>query len=199
MMRYLSLGMIFLLNACKTTLYPVPELSSIPWQYPTLSTTGCPDLTGIYQVGKGENDYHKDYFAFMTSEAVRDKSLHIIEVNLFEIKQQADGFNLKYWSEESHWGSSQQRSVFTKIDGVEFGCANNKLIRHLYTAYQGGNGGETPSNASILQHQELVITKLGNGDLDLQATFGDTARNLTKTYTYSSPKTTHTLIKRELR
>lgn len=183
MMRYILISIsALLLTDCVGGPCPIPNEANIPWQYPQLFTTGCPDLTGVYEQQSGGAFYTR----LMTKEAQENQSLYIDKVIFFEIKQQPNGFYLRYGNE------SQQKSVFIKIDGVAFGCADNHLIIREINKYQ--YGGEIPSVSSLM-YKEFSLSKLKNGDLNSDLKYGEFYEN-SSGYKVIEPKISNFIIKR---
>lgn len=87
--RSIVVGMLFL-SACST--YVMPKANSIPWRHSVLSTTGCPDLSGVYI-----DDLGYRHNLFLSSQS---KSIDIGKADYFEIKQQANGLNIRYWNKD---------------------------------------------------------------------------------------------------
>jgi|GEM_PF-3892371 len=159
------IGMICLwLSACAIGPYPIPSESNIHWLYPNLSTEGCPNLDGVYSVQSGE--IYSAYF--LMPQVFREQNVFVGSA-FFEIKQVDNDLNIKI--SNTH---QLEKNIFTKIDGVQLGCANGRLISR-YT-YSVTGGGETPGYAT-LHYQETIFTKLPNGDIGTKRLGGSFRNN----------------------
>jgi hypothetical protein len=151
---------VLLLGGC-TEMMEQPTREELDWNPPTLSKTGCPDLSGRYVAP----DYlHYDFvFPVGIKESLykswemtqRDKHLPIQVV----VKSQADGILVQADN------GRNRVELFTAYDGVNVGCDKGVLVSRFVSPLRtpGESGGCTRLN-----YGERRLQRYPSGDLSAE-------------------------------
>ena len=146
-----------LLCGC-TEMLPVPSREDLDWNPPTLSKTGCPDLSGRYLAP--DNGNYRWIFPGMSERSVygtRDVYLRDKDLNIFiTVESRQTGIQIR-----ADNGRNSGES-FTAYDGVDVGCHNGVLVsRYTGPFIRPAESG----NCTSLSYGERRVHRNEQGDL----------------------------------
>ena len=158
-MNKAALLSILLLSGC-TEMLPEPSREELDWNPPTLSKTGCPDLSGRYLAPQPSATTYRWIFPVRSEKELhtsREEYLLEKDLNVFiSINSQPTGVKIR-----ADNGRSAVES-FAVYDGTDVGCHDGVLVsRYIGPYIRPGESGHCTS----LSYGERRVSRSTNGDL----------------------------------